>query len=216
MCLSYFTRCIYLLVVSSLGLVIADFEIAAQGRSAGIRDQSKDSILFLKKVERKRDSNEEFVSATATGFVISANGNVLTTAHLMLKPDANGNLVDAPTDPNVEVRYYAASGPRDSRQFELSFITNDRDVDVALFQLPPTQKWTALEVTTSSSLKADAWIAVFGFGRRSELSSGEGFIRNLHGKKGRFETSLPINRGDSGAPVFDLNGKVVAMAEGGV
>jgi hypothetical protein len=47
------------------------------------------------------------------------------------------------------------------------------------------------------------------------LSSGEGIVRNRFAKGGRFETSLPLNYGDSGSPVFDIAGCVVGMAEGG-
>jgi formylglycine-generating enzyme required for sulfatase activity len=72
-----------------------------------------------------------------------------------------------------------------------------------------------LPLGSSSSVQDDAPVFVLGFPRQADLSSGDGIVRNRFAKAGRFQTTLPINFGDSGAPVFDRSGTVIGMAEGG-
>jgi hypothetical protein len=129
---------------------------------------------------------------------------LLTAAHVLPQ-----------TDTNTEVFYFAAVGPRDNRQFEFNLIKSDPSLDIALFQLPPSQVWTPLKLASSSGVPDDARLFVLGFPKGEDLSSGEGIVRNRFAKGGRFETSLPLNYGDSGSPVFDIAGCVVGMAEGG-
>jgi hypothetical protein len=169
-----------------------------------VRAQSKGSILFLKVIVRNRDGTNEHVASTASGFIVSKNGHFLTAAHVIQNPD-----------PNTNVIYFAAIGPRDSQQFELNFIKSDADLDIALFQLPPSQAWIPLKIASSSNVPDDAKLFVLGFPRGENLSSGEGMLRNRFAKGGRFQTSLPLNYGDSGAPVFDIAGRVIGLAEGG-
>ena len=42
-----------------------------------------------------------------------------------------------------------------------------------------------------------------------------GILSSKFGPKGLWQTTILLNRGNSGGPIFDLNGKVVAIASGG-
>jgi Trypsin-like peptidase domain len=181
-------------------LMISSFQSGEAQDWSGVRIQAKDSVLFLKTIVRDRDGTNEHIANTASGFIISKQDHLLTAAHVLPQ-----------TDTNTEVFYFAAVGPRDNRQFELNLIKSDPSLDIALFQLPPSQVWTPLKLASSSGVPDDARLFVLGFPKGEDLSSGEGIVRNRFAKGGRFETSLP----DSGSPVFDIAGCVVGMAEGG-
>ena len=49
----------------------------------------------------------------------------------------------------------------------------------------------------------------------SDLASGEGLLSSYYGKNGRWQTTLPLDYGDSGGPVFDISGMVAGVAVGG-
>lgn len=194
------------LAAISLFSIFAVFGGALRAQDfAAIRGKVQDSILFVQRVVRNRDGTAEHVADTATGFVVACRGYFLTAAHVV-----------QPVDQSQEEAYYASSGPRDSRRFQLDLVKADHDLDVALFQLPPSRTWAPLTIASSASVPDDAQIIVLGFGIGGDLGSSQGTIRNHYGPGGRFTTQVPFNHGDSGAPAFDISGRVIGMASGGV
>jgi hypothetical protein len=170
----------------------------------GLREQSKNSVLFIRVVTRNLDGTNERVAATASGFIVSRQGHLLTAAHAL-----------PPDDPTVQTKIYASSGPRDNRRLEMTVIRVDRDLDAALLQLPSSQDWSALAVAGSSTVPDDARLFVLGYPKGLELSSAEGLLSNRFAPGGKFQTTLPLNYGNSGGPVFDIGGRVVGMSSGG-
>ena len=171
------------------------------------RQKSKESILFIRVISRSRDGTNERVSDTATGFIVSRDGHVITVAHIV-----------PPTDQNTEVRFYVSWGPRETGSFQLNYVKSDRDLDVAIFQLPPRsdgQKWKELVFASSAKVPDDAPLFVLGFPLSQDLSSAQGIVSNRFGSGGRFQTTLPLNHGNSGSPVFDISGRVIGVAAGG-
>jgi hypothetical protein len=170
-----------------------------------VRRQSKDSILFLRVATRNRDGTNEKWADTATGFIVTGSGHVVSVAHIVT-PETASN----------QVAYYASFGPRDSQRFQLNLIRSDPDADVSLFQLPPSRDWQPLRLASSAQLPDDARLFVLGFPRELDLASAEGILSSRYSPKGRFQTTLPLNHGNSGAPVFDISGRVVGIAAGGL
>jgi len=188
-----------------LGLIIVTGNMGAAAQEfEGIRARVKDSILFVQAVVRNRDGTNEHIADLASGFIVTCRGHFLTAAHVI-----------QPLNQNEEVKYYASPGPRDNRRLLLEFIKSDPQLDIALFQLPPSQTWIPLLIATSASVPDDAKLIVFGFSNGGDLASSQGTIRNHFARGGRFNTQLPLNHGDSGAPAFDIAGRVIGMAEGG-
>jgi hypothetical protein len=161
--------------------------------------------MYVQVVRRNRDGSNERIAAAATGFIITKEGHLLTAAHVI-----------PADDPNTEARLFASTGPRDSQRFELFPIKLERDLDIALLQLPPSREWKALTIVSSSTVPDEAALLVLGFPKGQDLSSGPGHVRNKFARGGRFQTTLPLNYGDSGSPVFDISGRVIGMAQGGI
>jgi hypothetical protein len=171
---------------------------------SGLRERSKNSVLFIRVVTRNLDGSDERVAATASGFVVSRHGHLLTSAHVVPRDEVK-----------VQAKIYASSSPRDNRRLEMTVVKVDRDLDAALLQLPPSQDWSALHIAGSSTVPDDARLLVLGFPKGLELSSAEGLLSNRFAPGGRFQTTLPLNYGNSGGPVFDIGGRVVGMSAGG-
>jgi S1-C subfamily serine protease len=95
-------------------------------------------------------------------------------------------------------------------------ITRDDDLDLALLLLPNVQTWKPLEfVDRSASIPEDARLYSLGFPLASDLSSVEGLLSSHFGIGGKWQTTLPLNFGNSGGPVFDIGGRIVGVAAGG-
>lgn len=198
----------YLLRPAAILLLIAVAVTAETSRAqdfVGIRSKAQDSILFVQRVVRNRDGTGEHVADSATGFVVACRGYFLTAAHVVQSVTSS-----------QEQAYYASPGPRDSQRFQLDLVKSDADLDVALFQLPPSRPWAPLAIASSSGVPDDAKVLVLGYGTGSDLGSSQGTIRNHFGPGGRLNTQVPFNHGDSGAPAFDISGRVIGMASSGL
>lgn len=197
--------CIRILIFLLLLVSFGALPITAGAQDwAGLRERSKGSVLFIRVVTRNLDGSDERVAASASGFVVSRRGYLLTSAHIVPRDDVK-----------VQAKIYASTGPRDNRRLEMTVVKVDRDLDAALLQLPPSQDWSALPIAASSTVPDDARLLVLGFPKELELSSAEGLLSNRFAPGGRFQTTLPLNYGNSGGPVFDIGGRVVGMSSGG-
>jgi hypothetical protein len=114
------------------------------------------------------------------------------------------------------VQYKASVGSRFGHQFPFEVVRRDDEIDLALIAFPDVQKWSAIEAGESKNVPADARLFVLGFPRSSDLASAEGLLSNHYGPKGKWQTTLPIDYGNSGGPVFDIGGRVIGIAAGGL
>lgn len=141
----------------------------------------------------------EFESKSqGSGFIISADGYILTNAHV-----ANG--VD-----EVTVRL------TDKREFRAKVIGKDRRTDVALIKIDATGL-PKVVIGNPGLLKVGEWVAAIGspFGFESSVTAG------IVSAKGRslpqenyvpfIQTDAAINPGNSGGPLFNLKGEVVGV-----
>jgi Trypsin-like peptidase domain len=113
------------------------------------------------------------------------------------------------------VHYYASIGSRYAHKFPVEVIARDPGLDLAVLSFPEIQPWKPVEFGESLPVPPSAHLFVLGFPLNFDLSSGDGVLSNRRGPGGRWQTTLPLNYGDSGGPVFDIGGKVVGIAAGG-
>lgn len=133
-----------------------------------------------------------------SGFIISADGFILTNAHVVRDAD------------EVIVKL------SDKREFKAKIIGADRRTDVALVKIDATN---LPKVVTGDpeKLKVGAWVAAIGspFGLENTMTAG------IVSAKGRalpqenfvpfIQTDVAINPGNSGGPLFNLAGEVVGI-----
>ena len=133
-----------------------------------------------------------------SGFLISADGYVLTNAHVVRGGD------------EVIVKL------SDKREFKAKIIGADARTDVALLKIDATGL-PKITVGNPDQLKVGEWVVAIGspFGLENTMTAG------IVSAKGRalpqenfvpfIQTDVAINPGNSGGPLFNLKGEVVGI-----
>ncbi|MBN8262034.1 MAG: Do family serine endopeptidase [Xanthomonadales bacterium] len=135
-----------------------------------------------------------------TGFIISADGYVLTNHHVVEGADT------------VRIRL------ADRREFTAKVVGSDEQSDVALLKIAATGLPT-LRIGDSKSLKSGQWVVAIGspFGLDHSVTAG---IVSAVGRANPYanqryvpfiQTDVAINRGNSGGPLLDTRGQVVGI-----
>ena len=137
--------------------------------------------------------------SAGSGFIISADGYVLTNNHVVADADL------------VAVRL------SDRREFDAKVIGTDPQTDVALLKIEATDLPVA-RIGDSSKLKAGQWVVAVGSPFGMEYSVTHGIVSALGRGYDRsqqyvpfIQTDVPINPGNSGGPLFNLDGEVVGI-----
>ncbi|MDR2000575.1 MAG: DegQ family serine endoprotease [Zoogloeaceae bacterium] len=133
-----------------------------------------------------------------SGFIISADGFVLTNAHVVDKAD------------DVVVKL------TDKREFKAKVIGADKRTDVALLKIEAANL-PVVKMGDPARLKVGEWVVAIGspFGFDSSVTAG------IVSAKGRslpqenyvpfIQTDVAINPGNSGGPLFNMKGEVVGI-----
>ncbi len=142
---------------------------------------------------------QEFESRSlGSGFIISADGYILTNAHVVEGAD------------EVTVRL------NDKREYRAKTVGSDKRTDVALIKIEASGL-PAARLGDPSRLRVGEWVAAIGspFGFENSITAG------IVSAKGRslpqenyvpfIQTDVAINPGNSGGPLFNMNGEVVGI-----
>ena len=138
-------------------------------------------------------------SALGSGFIISENGIVITNNHVI--QDAEDIIVRVDGD----------------KEFEATVIGADPLSDIAVLQLDTKEKFTPVKFGDSDKARIGDWVIAIGnpFGLGGTVTSGIISARNRSIGLSRYEdyiqTDASINSGNSGGPLFDMNGDVIGI-----
>lgn len=140
-----------------------------------------------------------------SGFLISADGYVVTNNHVVA-PGARGATVDliTVTLPN-------------RKEYKAKLIGRDQASDLALLKIDGVNL-PFVKFGDSTKTRVGDWIVAIGnpFGIGSTVTAG--IVSALHRSTGQggaydrfIQTDAAINQGNSGGPMFDLNGNVIGI-----
>ena len=138
------------------------------------------------------------VRGIGSGFIVSADGYILTNAHV----------VDGVKEVHVKLT--------DRREFTAKVIGVDKKTDVALIKID-AKNLPAVKIGESKDVQVGQWVAAVGspFGFENSVTAGivSATSRSLPG--GNYvpfiQTDVAVNPGNSGGPLFDLDGNVVGI-----
>ena len=136
--------------------------------------------------------------AVSSGFIISSDGQILTSAHAVLRAQ--------------EIWVRTADGMR----LPARVVGLDRRTDVALLQVE-ARGLPVVPLVTGTRLCAGEWVAAIGtpFGFENSVTAGvvSAYPRHVPGAAGLplIQTDAAINPGSSGGPLFNAAGVVVGM-----
>lgn len=141
---------------------------------------------------------EQESQSLGSGFIISADGYVMTNAHVVDHAD------------KITVRL------TDKREFSAKVIGADRRTDVALLKIEATGL-PQVSLGSPDKLKVGEWVIAIGspFGFDSSVTAGIVSAKGRTLPRDNFvpfiQTDVAINPGNSGGPLFNMNGEVVGI-----
>jgi serine protease Do len=139
-------------------------------------------------------------NAQGSGFIVSPDGYILTNAHVV----ANAG--------EGEIRIKLT----DKREFSAKLIGADPRTDVAVLKIEG-KDLPAVRIGSPDNVEVGEWVAAIGspFGFENTISAG---IISAKGRALPSETYVPylqsdvaLNPGNSGGPLFNLNGEVIGI-----
>ena len=138
------------------------------------------------------------VRGEGSGFLISADGYILTNAHV----------VDRAREVTVRMT--------DRREYRARVVGVDLRTDVAVLKID-ADKLPSVRIGDPGALKAGEWVIAIGspFGFENSVTAGivSATARSLEGDAYTpfIQTDVAVNPGNSGGPLFNLRGEVVGI-----
>jgi len=193
-----------------LGLLVAFTAMCPNGR-AFAQDCShvfaayRDATVYIA-VERTTKLTGAVKDFNGTGILVSPEGYVLTNKHVVEMP------------PDVDsVDLTGSTGSNANQKTRMLIIAQDPSQDLALLQIANSdQKYKSIPIDFTVSPVEGSSVCSMGFPMDQDLLVVNGVLSSKIGDYGWWLTDMPINPGDSGAPVFDGAGRLIAIAVAGM
>jgi serine protease Do len=138
-------------------------------------------------------------AALGSGFIIDEKGIVITNNHVI--QDAEDIVVRVGGD----------------KEYKASIVGADPLSDIAVLQIESKEKFTPVNFGDSDKARIGDWVIAIGnpFGLGGTVTAGIISARNRSIGLSRYEdyiqTDASINSGNSGGPLFDMNGDVIGI-----
>lgn len=181
-------------VKGGTGTMLFPFEGLPQGQMDQFRD-------FFEQfgAPRGEGAPEHEVQSLGSGFVIDPQGYIVTNNHVI--DDAE----------EITVRF------QDDTQYKAKLVGRDSKTDLALLKIDAPKKLPYVNFGDSDKIRVGDWVVAIGnpYGLGGSVTSGIISARGRHINAGPFDdflqTDAAINRGNSGGPMFDMNGNVIGV-----
>ena len=142
------------------------------------------------------DADEEVPRGVGSGFIISADGYVMTNAHV----------VDGADEVYVTLT--------DKREFKAKIIGADKRTDVALVKIEGNNL-PRLTVGDSNKIRVGEWVIAIGspFGLDNTVTAGivSAKARDTGEYLPLIQTDVAVNPGNSGGPLINMRGEVIGI-----
>ena len=139
------------------------------------------------------------VNSLGSGFIIDAGGIVVTNNHVIADAD--------------EITVILNDGTR----IKAELLGKDQKTDLAVLKIKAEKPLTAVKFADSDKLRLGEWVIAIGnpFSLGGSVTAGIVSARNRDINSGPYDnyiqTDAAINRGNSGGPLFNLDGDVVGI-----
>lgn len=148
---------------------------------------------------RDHEAPAQRVRAAGSGFIVSADGFVVTNNHVVGKAEEIKVILD------------------DGTELDATLKGTDPKTDLALLKVDTDKALPYVEFGSSENTRAGDWVVAIGnpFGLGGTVTTGIVSARGRDINAGPYDDFLqidaPINKGNSGGPLFSLEGKVVGV-----
>jgi serine protease Do len=194
-------------LVENSGPAVVNVEVVQQARNASQGGLSPEDPLndFFRRFglpvpEYGPRGNPQPLRGAGSGFIVSADGYILTNAHVVAEAD------------EVTVRL------TDRREFQAKVIGADERTDVAVLKIE-AQNLPTVRIGDPSGLRPGEWVLAIGspFGFENSATAGivSATARSLSEGGSNYvpfiQTDVAVNPGNSGGPLFNMQGEVVGI-----
>ena len=144
--------------------------------------------------QRQRRSN-----SLGSGFVVDPSGIVITNSHVI--GDAN------------EITVIFSDGQR----LKAEIVGKDPKIDLAVLRVKPEKPLKAVSFGDSDKMRPGDWVLAIGnpFGLGGSVTAGIVSARGRNIESGPYDnyiqTDASINKGNSGGPLFNMDGEVIGI-----
>ena len=141
---------------------------------------------------------ERKASSLGSGFIISEDGTVVTNNHVIANAE------------DIIVRI-------EDKEYKAAVVGADPYADIAVLKIETNEKFTPVKFGDSDKARVGDWVVAIGnpFGLGGTVTSGIISARNRDINLTRYDdfiqTDASINQGNSGGPLFNLDGDVVGI-----
>jgi serine protease Do len=139
------------------------------------------------------------VNSLGSGFIVDAAGVVITNNHVIADAD--------------EITVILTDGTR----LKAEVVGKDTKTDLAVLRVKPTKPLKAVKFGDSDKVRLGEWVIAIGnpFSLGGSVTAGIVSARNRDINSGPYDnyiqTDAAINRGNSGGPLFNLDGDVIGV-----
>ena len=154
---------------------------------------------FFKEFEKNQGPQKRRSTALGSGFVIDESGIVITNNHVIQNSEG------------ILVKF------TDGSEYEAELVGTDPMSDIAVLKIKSNKKFPAVKFANSDQAKVGDWVLAIGnpFGLGGTVTHGIISAINRDINMGRYDnfiqTDASINQGNSGGPLFNLDGEVVGI-----
>jgi serine protease Do len=147
----------------------------------------------------RRPQGPREVQSLGSGFVISPDGFVVTNNHVIEQAD------------EITVNF------ADGNSLRAEVVGTDPKTDIALLKVEPDEELPHVSFGDSRQSRVGDWVLAIGnpFGLGGSVSAGIISARNRDINAGPYDdfiqTDAAINRGNSGGPLFNMDGDVIGV-----
>ncbi len=154
---------------------------------------------FFRRFFEDRQGPPRRAQAMGSGFIIDEDGLIITNNHVVENADEIVVILDDGTELDAEI------------------VGRDSRTDIAVLKVESDDPLPAVEFADSDVVKVGQWVMAVGnpFGLGGTVTAGiiSAIDRNINaGPYDAFiQTDAAINQGNSGGPLFDMDGKVIGV-----
>jgi len=149
--------------------------------------------------QRRNNPQQRRMTSLGSGFVIDPSGYIVTNNHVISGAE------------EITVRFH------DDTELKAKLVGSDEKTDLALLKVESPTPIASLTWGDSDALRIGDWVLAIGnpFGLGGTVTAGIVSARNRVLDQGAYDdyiqTDASINRGNSGGPLFNMNGEVIGV-----
>lgn len=154
---------------------------------------------FMERAQPRQQQRSRRATSLGSGFIIDTQGHVITNNHVIQDAD------------QITVTLH------DDTRLDAKVIGRDAKTDLAVLKVEPNPKLVPVRFGDSDANRVGDWVLAIGnpFGFGGSVTAGIISARGRDINAGPYDdflqTDAPINRGNSGGPMFNLDGEVIGI-----